>query len=267
MSVINVTPLTIQMRSTVLTIARKILKTVMPAPIKKALWSNTALRRYIKQQGPIDLGDLRRVTPLSTCFGYDRGGPVDRYYIEGFLHKNAALIRGNVLEIGDNEYTLAYGKEAVSKSDILHVNSNNEKATYVGDLSNAPHLPDDTFDCIILTQTLHLIYDFRQAIGTCFRVLKPGGTLLLTVPGISQIDHDEWQDIWLWSFTRSSIKKLLQEYFVDSNVKIETHGNVLTSASFLYGLGAPELTKEELDYNDSHFQLIITAMATKPSIV
>ncbi|TGE08041.1 class I SAM-dependent methyltransferase [Hymenobacter fodinae] len=253
------------MRSTVLTIARKILKKITPTPIKKALWSNATLRKHALQHCPIDFGDLRRVTPLSTCFGYDRGGPVDRYYIEGFLQKHAAQIRGNVLEIGDNEYTLAYGKTAVSKSDILHVNSSNKKATYIGDLSNAPHVPDNTFDCIILTQTLHLIYDFREAINTCYRVLKPGGSLLLTVPGISQIDHDEWKDIWLWSFTRGSIKRLMHEHFPNTDIEIETHGNVLASASFLYGLGAPELTKEELDYHDNHFQMIITAKATKPS--
>ena len=48
-----------------------------------------------------------------------------------------------MLEIGDNEYTLKYGGERVTKSDILHVDENNGKATFIGDLSNAPQLPDE----------------------------------------------------------------------------------------------------------------------------
>jgi ubiquinone/menaquinone biosynthesis C-methylase UbiE len=80
-------------------------------------------------------------------------------------------------------------------------------------LSNAPQLPSDSFDCIILTQTLHLIYNYKEAIKTCYRILKPGGTLLLTVPGISHIDKGEWKEIWLWSFTDNSIKIILSEVF------------------------------------------------------
>ena len=45
----------------------------------------------------------------------------------------------------------------------------------------------DAFDCIIFTQTLHFIYDVRLAIQTLHRILKPGGVLLATFPGISQI--------------------------------------------------------------------------------
>jgi len=40
----------------------------------------------------------------------------------------------------------------------------------------------------VFTQTLHLIYDVRSAIRTLHRVLKPGGVLLATFPGISQTE-------------------------------------------------------------------------------
>jgi ubiquinone/menaquinone biosynthesis C-methylase UbiE len=69
------------------------------------------------------------------------------------------------------------------------VDASNPQATFVGDLSHAPQLPDAAFDCVVLTQTLHLIYDFKGAIATCYRILKPGGALLLTVPGITHIDQ------------------------------------------------------------------------------
>lgn len=219
--------------------------------------------RSIPRVGGISLGDMNRVNPFSIEFGYDRGGPIDRYYIENFLHENSPKIKGRVLEIGDNAYTLKYGKNKIEKSDILHIDDTNPQATFIGDLSNCPQLPSDSFDCVVLTQTLHLIYDFKSAIETCYRVLKPGGTLLITVPGISHIAQDNWGAYWLWSFTDSSIKKVMEEYFPVENTLIKTHGNVLVASAFLYGMGLPELKKEQMDSCDPHYQVIITVNATK----
>lgn len=213
--------------------------------------------------GTINLGDFNRTAPFSTQFGYDRGGPIDRYYIEYFLNEHSPSIAGNVLEIGDNSYTLRFGGGKVKKSDILHIDASNDQATYIGDLSNAPHLPSDSFDCILLTQTLHLIYDYNAAIATCYRILKPGGRLLLTVPGISHIAQDQWGKYWLWSFTGASMQKIMQEQFHKEKITINTYGNVLVASAFLYGMGLPEMKKKQLDYHDPHFQLIISASAVK----
>ncbi|HEX8356725.1 MAG TPA: methyltransferase domain-containing protein [Segetibacter sp.] len=215
-------------------------------------------------KGQINLGDLNRTTPFSIQFGYDRGGPVDRYYVENFLEKNKLLIKGRALEIGDNEYTLRFGGSRVLKSDILHIDDKNEKATFIGDLSDAPHVPDNTFDCIVLTQTLHLIYNYADAIKTCYRILKPGGVLLLTVPGISHIAQDKWGEYWMWSFTDASMKRILSEVFPKDKINVETFGNVLVATAFLYGMGLPEMNKKTMDEHDRHFQVIITVLAEKP---
>lgn len=232
---------------------RKFIKSIVPKSILQK----------IKPGVTVNLGDLNRTAPISTEFGYDRGGPVDRYYIENFLKDNAHLIRGRVLEIGDNEYTLRFGKEHVRRSEILHVDDSNPYATIIGDLSNASHIPDDSFDCIVLTQTLHLIYDYKKAIETCFRILKPGGALLLTVPGISHIDQGEWGKTWFWSFTRASLEKILLEVFATEHVSIRNYGNVLAATAFLYGLGLPEVDLSKIDQTDNHYQLIISACAIK----
>jgi SAM-dependent methyltransferase len=217
----------------------------------------------VPKPGKVKMGDFNRTSPFSEQFGYDRGGPIDRYYIENFLKKNALKIKCRVLEIGDNEYTLKYGGSRITESDILHVDENNPKATFVGDLSNAVHIPDAIFDCIILTQTLHLIYDYGGAIETCYRILKPGGALLITVPGISHIAHDQWGKFWHWSFTDNSLKKIMAAYFPIKMMEVETFGNVLVAAAFLYGMGLPELKKEQLDKTDPHYQVIIAASAIK----
>ena len=117
----------------------------------------TAFSTSIPSPGFVHLGDFNRTTPFSKDFGYDRGGPVDRYYIEGFLEENKHFVKGHVLEIGDDDYTERFGEEKVEQSEVLHINDQNPKATLIGDLSHLPDVPSDSFDCIILTQTLQLI--------------------------------------------------------------------------------------------------------------
>jgi SAM-dependent methyltransferase len=216
--------------------------------------------------GRVRFGSLRRLKPVSTAWGTDRGWPVDRYYIERFLARHSRDIQGRVLEIGGNDYTMQFGSDRVTQSDVLHVAEDRPQVTIIGDLTNAAHIASDSFDCIILTQTLQAIYDVRAVIGTVHRILKPGGVVLLTVPGISQIsryDMDRWG--YYWSFTTASVRCLLQEAFPPANVQVTAHGNVLASIAFLHGLAQSELKQEELDYVDPDYQLLITARAVKES--
>jgi hypothetical protein len=81
----------------------------------------------------VDFGNIRRVTPISRHFGYERGMPIDRYYIEQFLAEHAGDIRGRVLEIGDDSYTRQFGGDQVTVRDVLHVTEGNPLATFVGD--------------------------------------------------------------------------------------------------------------------------------------
>lgn len=250
-------------QTTVNRIKKSHIKKFVPPFLFFVLYKFGWYKKYIPEVGKVKTGDFFRTTPFSKSFGYDRGGPIDRYYIENFLLAEIDSIHGWVLEIGDNEYTLRFGKTKVQKSEILHVDQSNPQATIVGDLSRAPHIPDNSFDCIILTQTLHLVYDHKAVVQTCYRILKPGGTLLLTVPGITPIDYGEWRDKWLWSFTGRVVEKILEEYFSKNNIEVNTYGNVYVASAFLYGMGLPEIKKEDLDYNDPHMQVMITAKAVK----
>ncbi|WP_199328148.1 class I SAM-dependent methyltransferase [Cylindrospermum sp. FACHB-282] len=227
-------------------------------------WLRTQWQSFRHPVGSVDFGNLRRVTPISREFGYDRGLPIDRYYVDKFLTTYADDIRGRVLEIGDDSYTRQFGGDRVTTRDVLHVKGNNPIATYVGDLTNADHIPSDTFDCFILTQTLHLVYDYRLALQTIYRILKPGGVLLATFPGISHICNDEWAEYWCWSFTSLSSKQLFAEFFPKENVQIQTHGNVLAAIAFLQGLSVQELSPKELDFGDRQYEVLITVRAMKP---
>jgi SAM-dependent methyltransferase len=216
--------------------------------------------------GKVRFGNLYRLRPLSYHFGYDRGQPIDRYYIEDFLQCSSPDIQGRVLEIGDRSYTLQFGGDRVTVSDILHVSRDNPQATIIGDLANADNIPSDSFDCVILTQTLHLIYDVRSAIQTVHRILKPGGTALVTFPGITPISSDQWQSTWYWAFTSLSARRLFSEVFPSQSVSVKAYGNVLTASSFLYGLAARELDANALDWHDPHYEVLITVRAVKPLV-
>ena len=144
---------------------RRRLAAVLPARHRTQLLSGGYA---VPRLGRVRFGDLRRTTPISRCFGFDRGLPIDRHYIERFLKRNAAAIGGRVLEIGDDAYTRRFGADRVSSVDILHVHGGNPRATIVGDLADARMLPPNAYDCIVLTQTLQLVYDVRAAVSSVF---------------------------------------------------------------------------------------------------
>jgi hypothetical protein len=220
--------------------------------------------RSVRALGLARVGYLRRTTPLSRHFGSERGLPIDRYYVERFLTENAHAIDGRVLEIGDASYTHRFGGQRVTRSDVLNVNASDPGTTIVADLTQAEHIPDHTFDCVILTQTLHLIYDLHAAVGTVHRILKPGGTLLATFPGISAISADQWADTWYWSLTPLAASRLFHPPFGSENVEITHHGNVLTSVAFLQGMATHELRPTELNTPDAQFPMLITVRALRP---
>lgn len=242
-------------------------KQTLPAPVHRWLGSQLKGNNYCPPTGMVNWGSLRRLTPISREFGYYRGVPIDRYYIENFLADNSSDIHGRILEIGDNSYTCRFGGDKVIKSDVLHVVEGNPQATFVGDLTKADHLPSNVFDCALITQTLHLIYDMRVAVATLHRILKPGGTLLVTVPGISQVVKCNWGDDWCWALTTQSARLLFEEFFPKTNVQVQAHGNVLAATAFLQGLVVEELRQEELDYQDSEYQVLITVRVVKPEVI
>lgn len=229
--------------------------------VKRSLHRLHLYQNFTPKKGNIDFGDLYRTTPLSRRFGYDRGGPVDRVYIEDFLQKNSHCIKGRVLEVASNDYTKMFGGANVAQSDVLHVVENYPGATIVADLGKPMNIGENLFDCIILTQTLQFIYDYKQAIENCHKILKPGGYLLLTVPGISHIGKDPWN--WYWSFTKFSVHRMLADVFGGKEAAVEAFGNVLTASAFLYGMGKSEIGPEAYKLNDPSYQVIITAAAVK----
>ena len=241
---------------------------VLPVDLRN--WIRAQQRRWGLQWnriGSIRFGDLRRVSPISPVFGRDRGRTVDRHYIEQFLEACASDIRGRVLEMMDDDYTRKFGGARVTRSDVLHSVPGNAKATIVADLTRDNAIPDDTFDCIVCTQTLQFIYEPRPALRQLWRILRSGGVLLLTAHGTSRIGRREGIDQWgeYWRFTAQSLRRLVVEAFGADNVRIDVYGNVLAAVASLHCLAAAELTPAELDYHDPDYEVVLAARAVKVS--
>ncbi len=211
----------------------------------------------------INWGSLRRTRAVSQHFGYDRGTPVDRYYIEQFLEGRRTAITGRVLEIGDDSYTRQFGTAGVAFCDVLHVHEGNPAATIVSELTDGYGISSDLFDCAIVTQTLHLIRHPRAAIRALHRILAPGGTVLVTVPGITPISVDEWSTRWYWSFSRCAVEQWFFEVFGAANVHVEAYGNLFAATCFLEGIALEEITRAELDVRDPNYDLILAVEARK----
>lgn len=218
-------------------------------------------KRLQRVRHPAWLGTIRRTTPLSDHYGRDRGTPVDRYYIEQFVAAERAAVRGRVLEMLNRDYTERFGTD-VESSDVLDINPANSAATIVGDLASADAVPTNSFDCFILTQTLQYIYDVNAAVLHAHRILRPGGTLLCTVPVVSRIDRFELESEY-WRLTAAACLRLFGNVFPPRNVAVRARGNVLTAVAFLVGMAAEELSARELERDDPFFPIVVTVRATK----
>lgn len=246
---------------------RRPLRLLVPTPLRRWLKATILGDKYIPPPGAVRFGDLRRCTPICRDFGSRRGVVVDRYYIGKFLASFQEDIRGRVLEIGDRDYTVQYGGSRVTHSDVLHAVPGNPEATIVANLETGENVPVGLFDCIILTQTLNIVFDFRSSLKHAAHALKPGGVLLATVPGIAQMSRYDLERGWgdHWRFTILSATKVFHEIFPPGAVTTREYGNVLAATAFLQGIAHNELTGDELDFFDSEFPMIIGLRAMRPA--
>ncbi len=217
----------------------------------------------VRKSNKVDWKNLRSVKPVADNFGFIRGMPVDRYYIEKFLSENKKHIQGRVLEIAESLYSKKFDS-GVEEFETFGTVDSNSGATITGDLTDSATLPESSIDCFICTQTFNFIYEVKKAVQGSYRLLKPGGVMLVTVAGVCQVsryDMDRWGDYW--RFTDLSLRKIFSEVFTEENIMVNTYGNVLSATALLQGISSEELTSEELDVTDKNYQVVISIIAKK----
>ncbi|MGH3854821.1 MAG: methyltransferase domain-containing protein [Pseudonocardiaceae bacterium] len=196
--------------------------------------------------------------PISDCYGYDRGTPVDRIYIEAFLDQHRHDIRGHGAEIKTDSYLRRFGRDQIRLTTVIDIDPDNPWVRLRADLCQPASLPTDTFDCILLTQTLQLLANPAAALANCHQALRPSGALLVTVPCVGRISpSSRSQD--RWRFTPAGLRELFTAW--DGPVTVTGHGNLRACLAALLGEAAEDLTSEDLEHHDPDFPLVACTVA------
>ena len=220
----------------------------------------TRLRTIARGQDIPRWGNMRRVTPFSSAFGFDRGTPIDRHYVAAFFARHAREITGRVLEIQSPSYARGFGANITTLHSV-DINPSFQP-TFCCDLAQAQNMiPPESYDCFLIPNTLSHVRDLEPALQNAYRVLAPGGVILATCPGFVPLipDGDDF-----WRLSRAGWQRKFEESCPGSILEVESHGNCLAAAAAMYGLALEELTTAELDDNDPRYPVLVTVSCGKP---
>ena len=221
--------------------------------MRNQLDENNPFVKAIKQLDP---------SPISSKFGRDLGEPIDRYYIEKFLETNRDDIHGVVMEVGDDSYTRRFGQN-VDESIVIHVDGAGKAIK--ANLETGEGITDEMADCFICTQTIQMIFDIKSAMRNIYRLLRKGGSALITIHGISQIstgDYSRWGEYW--RVTGMAAKKIAMEAgFDDEKIQVTSYGNAKTSIAFLMGMCQEQLEEKDFSFIDDNYPLIVSLKCLK----
>lgn len=219
----------------------------------------TNLIRYLRPASAYFLD--RKLRPLSRNYGFNRGTPIDRYYIEKFIESESSRIKGVCLEIGDKRYATKYGDQRLSRCDVLDIHTSNRMANLHADLRDMTGVVrSQTYDCVILTQVLGMVDDYQAVIREIHRILRPGGSVLITCSSLAPA-HSLRNSYW--RFLETSLRFSLEKVFSKALVRVESYGNMLAGQAFWVGMSQEDLSENELEFNDPHYPLIVSAVASK----
>jgi hypothetical protein len=208
-------------------------------------------------------GNLRRVRPFSDHFGFERGTPIDRYYLHRFLDRHRDAISGRVLEIQAPDYTTRYGHDLTATDSIDIVAHNNANLTYLCDLAACQHvIPEASYDCFLLPNTLCALREVEACLRNALRVVRPGGVILATTATLTPLMRDEPD---YWHSGAAGWCEIARRVWPDCEVRIEQHGNCLAAVAAMLGLAAEELDQSELDVNDPRYPVLVTVYCRRPA--
>lgn len=211
---------------------------------------------------------LRRTQkPLSAHYGTERGTPIDRYYVDQFVRRHSDDLRGIALEVGGANYLTRFGgRRSLTAIDVLDIDPGNDAATVIGDLRRLDAIADGAYDCVLLVQVLSFIDDVVAAVAEAARIVRPGGTLLVTVPGMAPLDPEAPPGLESWRFTKNSLHFLFRAHFDDRDLEITSWGNVRAGVGIWVGMAQEDFRARDLDPVDERYPCVLTVRAVKPQL-
>jgi SAM-dependent methyltransferase len=166
----------------------------------------------------MDLGEAgylkQRLTP--------RPGDELYLHLSDLLIALKALIPTHVSTVldygcGGSPYRPLFGNCTYHRADLS--GGSNLDFEYRPDAKLPSEIP--RYDCVLSTQVLEHVEDPETYLGECYRVLRPGGVLILTTHGLYE-DHACPYDYWRW--TVYGLKRLVE----NSGLKIEAAKKLTT---------------------------------------
>jgi len=171
---------------------------------------------------------------------------ISRQQHDYYLEKALPELHGKVLEIGAS-YARNYSQLAINATDYVKSNMAARKDIIKIDATNID-MPDNSFDGIVCLCVLEHIEDFRSVISEFYRVLTPGGKLILTVPFVYYY-HGAPDDYY--RFSVSALKELHKDF---SSVKISAIGNYWDNIAHV--LQGPDWIKGKRKFSPWYLRLL-----------
>jgi hypothetical protein len=205
-------------------------------------------------------GNLRRTVPFSATYGFERGTPIDRYYLHAFLTQQQHLITGDVLEVQTDAYAQRFGR-GVRRADTFDIVPSPD-VTYVCDFSHCEGaIPNRAYDCLLLPNTLPHFRELESALSNAIRVVRPGGAIVASAAGLLPLTGDVPE---YWRLSPDGWRERLSAAWPGATLEISGHGNCLTAVAAQLGLALEELTPAELDAHDPRYPVLTTIVCRAP---
>ena len=162
-----------------------------------------------------------------------------RECVDKFLFRNKHFLIGDVLDVGGTK---------IIKSGLFDLNKlvnhqkinikylNIDSSTNPDFLSSAEEIPvsDNLFDAIIFSETLEHLENPTKVLREIFRVLKPGGKLIMTTPFMFHL-HGAPNDFQRWTKYKIS-RELVNIGFGESLSVVELDNAFVLILDILYQL-------------------------------
>ncbi|WP_157496737.1 methyltransferase domain-containing protein [Hahella ganghwensis] len=207
--------------------------------------------------GHLDWGDFNRKSPFCHSFGFSRGTPIDRYYLDKFVSCIRHQVKGVTIEIGGVSDNLQnYGLERVTSFQTVDIEPG-EGVNIVGDIHDRSILAPESVDSLIIFNVLEHCHSPWQVAENIRYWLKEGGKCFGMVPNAQRLHNfpgDYWRPL------PDGVRHLFKEF---SQLELDVYGNPQTVVASFMGVAAKELTANELDATHPEYPVATCFIAIK----
>lgn len=135
--------------------------------------------------------------------------------------------RGDVLDVGCGSSPFKHLLNPdVTNYTGVDIADADEKFSYKNSFSvpfDGVSLPfeDNSFDCVLCTEVLEHVYEVRSLVGEMYRVMRPGASILITVPWSARWHYIPFD---YFRYTPSALNLILKDF---ANIQVLARGSEL----------------------------------------